>query len=80
MDDYEKTLESVEYTAVLTHYENKILTKIIIVENIYNNSIAIIQLHKGTGKMNIEKRVSEGDAISSKLFEAGIESILRKLI
>lgn len=55
--DYEKTLESVEQTAVLTNYENKILTKIIRVENICNNNIAIIQLHKGTGKMNIEKRV-----------------------
>ncbi len=49
-----------------------------VLEDIYRDNTATIQLHKKSRKIPIRKGVRQGDTISPKLFTACLEEIFKK--
>src|SRR5438552_2448862 len=79
--DYEKAFDSVEHVGIINalteHQINS--TYIETLTNIYNNGTSIIKLDKESSKFPIRRGVRQGDTISPKLFNAGLEQVFRRL-
>ncbi len=70
--DYEKAFDSVKTSAVMQVLRRQGVDELYIkvLEDIYRDSTATIQLHKKRWKIPIRKGVRQGDTISHKLFTA----------
>ncbi len=79
--DYEKAFDSVKASAVMQGLRKQGVDELYIkiLEDIYRDSTATIQLHKKSSKIPIRKGVRQGDTISPKLFRACLEEIFKKL-
>ena len=79
--DYEKAFDSVEHCGIVNaineHQINKVYVETLI--NIYNHGTSIIRLDKESKKFPIQKGVRQGDTLSPKLFNAGLEQVFRRL-
>ena len=79
--DYEKAFDSVEHIgiveALIEHQIDKVYIETL--SNGYNNATSLIRLDKESSKFPIQRGVRQGDTISPKLFNAGLEQIFRKL-
>ncbi len=79
--DYEKAFDSVKTSAVMQalrqQRDDELYIKVL--EDIYRDCMATIQLHKKSRKIPIRKGVRQGDTISPKLFTACLEEIFKKL-
>ena len=79
--DYEKAFDSIEIPAVLQALveQGVDITYINTIKDIYSKGTATIQLHSESNKINIHRGVRQGDTMSTKLFNAALEAIVRKL-
>jgi len=79
--DYEKAFDSVEHAGIIDAIKEHKVDSIYIetLVNIYNNGTSIIRLDKESGKFKIQKGVRQGDTLSPKLFNAGLEQVFRRL-
>ncbi len=79
--DYEKAFNSVITSAVMQALRQQGIDELYIklLEDIYRDTTATIQLHKKSRKILISKGVRQGNTISPKLFTAWLEGILKKL-
>src|SRR5277367_5522719 len=79
--DYEKAFDSVEHIGIMEaltqHQINKVYVETL--SNAYNNATSLIKLDKESNTILIQRGVRQGDTISPKLFNAGLEQIFRKL-
>ena len=79
--DYEKAFDSVEHCGIINaikeHQINSVYIETLI--NIYNSGTSIIRLDKESNKFPIQKGVRQGDTLSPKLFNAGLEQVFRML-
>ena len=79
--DYEKAFDSVEHISVIDAISNKGVNNgyIELLTNIYNKATSAIRLDKESQKFHVQRGVRQGDTISLKLFNAGLEQVFRKL-
>ncbi len=79
--DYEKAFDSVKTSAVMQALMQPGVDELYIkvLEDIYRDSTATIQLHKKSRKTPIRKGVKQDDKISPKLFTVRLEEIFKKL-
>ena len=79
--DYEKAFDSVEHTGIMEALNAHQIDNVYIetISNAYNNATSLIKLDKESSKFPIQRGVRQGDTISPKLFNAGLEQIFRKL-
>jgi len=79
--DYEKAFDSVEHCGIIKaikeHQINSVYIETLI--NIYNSGTSVIRLDKESNKFPIQKGVRQGDTLSPKLFNAGLEQVFRML-
>ena len=79
--DYEKAFDSVEHCGIINaikeHQINSVYIETLI--NIYNSGTSVIRLDKESNKFPIQKGVRQGDTLSPKLFNAGLEQVFRML-
>jgi Reverse transcriptase (RNA-dependent DNA polymerase) len=79
--DYEKAFDSVEHCGIINaikdHQINSVYIETLI--NIYNSGTSVIRLDKESRKFPIQKGVRQGDTLSPKLFNAGLEQVFRRL-
>ena len=79
--DYKKAFDFVEHCGIINaikeHQINSAYIETFI--NIYNNITSLIRLDKESNKFPIQKGVRQGDTLSPKLFNAGLEQVFRKL-
>ena len=72
--DYEKAFDSVEHVGIIDaikkHKFDSIYLKTL--ANIYNSETSIIRLDKESSKFLIQKGVGQGDTLSPKLLNAGL--------
>src|SRR6266853_1934243 len=52
---------------------------LVLLTNIYNNATSAIRLDKKSQKFHVQRGVRQGDTISPKLFNSGLEQVFRKL-
>jgi len=79
--DYEKAFDSVEHLEIMNSVKNHGVNKqyITLLTNIYNNGTASIRLDTISQKFPLQRGVRQGDIISPKLFNAGLEEVFRRL-
>src|SRR5271156_778705 len=79
--DYEKAFDSVEHLGIISAIRNHGVSEayIDILTNTYNNGSAEIRLDRICPKFPIKRGVRQGDTISPKLFNAGLEEVFRRL-
>ena len=79
--DYEKAFDSVYKSAVTNALRNQGIEEnyIKIIENVYSNATASIDLFSKSATFKVEKGVRQGDTISPKLFNAVLEEIFREI-
>ncbi len=79
--DYEKAFDSVEHVGIMEAMDNQGVNKgyIELLANIYNNATSMIRLDKDSVKFEVKRGVRQGDTISPKLFNAGLEQVFRRL-
>ncbi len=79
--DYEKAFDSVKTAAVMQALKQQGVDELYIkvLEDIYRDSTATIQLHKKSRKIPIRKGARQGDKISPILFTACLEEVFKKL-
>src|SRR3977135_3868128 len=76
-----KAFDSVEHCGIINaikeHQINSVYIETLI--NIYNSRTLVIRLDKESNKFPIQKGVRQGDTLSPKLFNAGLEQVFRML-
>jgi Reverse transcriptase (RNA-dependent DNA polymerase) len=79
--DYEKAFDSVEHIGIIDALKEHQVDSIYLemLTNIYNSGTSIIRLDKESSKFQIQRGVRQGDTISPKLFNAGLEQVFRRL-
>jgi endonuclease/exonuclease/phosphatase family metal-dependent hydrolase len=79
--DYEKAFDSVEHIGIIDALKEHQVDRIYLetLANIYNSGTSIIRLDKESSKFEIQRGVRQGDTISPKLFNAGLEQVFRRL-
>jgi hypothetical protein len=79
--DYEKAFDSVEHKKILEALGNHGVNKgyIELLTHMYNNGTSVIRLDRESSKFPIQRGVRQGDTISPKLFNAGLEQVFREL-
>ena len=79
--DYEKAFDSVEHKKILAALEKQGVNKgyIELLTNMYNSGTSVIRLDKESERFPIQKGVRQGDTISPKIFNAGLEQVFREL-
>ena len=79
--DYKKAFDLVEHTEVIKALKFNQIDRgyIEILVNSYNNGTAQIKLDMESCKFQVLKGVRQGDIMSPKLFNAGLEQLFRRL-
>lgn len=79
--DYEKAFDSVEHLGIISAIRNHGVNEAYadLLTNTYNNGYAEIRLERVSRKFPIRRGARQGDTISPKLFNAGLEEVFRKL-
>ena len=79
--DYEKAFDSVEHLGVMNAIGNHgvDMDYVALLTHIYNNGKASIRLDTESQKFPLQRGVRQGDIISPKLFNAGLEEKFRRL-
>ena len=79
--DYEKAFDSVEHCGVIQALSEHNICKgyIETLVHMYNNGTSVIKLDQISNKFPIQKGVRQGDTLSPKLFNAGLEQVFRRL-
>jgi hypothetical protein len=79
--DYEKAFDSVEHTKIMASLQTQGVDAgyIELLSEIYNNASSTISLESVSEEFKIQRGVRQGDTISPKLFNAGLEEVFRRL-
>ena len=79
--DYEKAFDSVEHNGIVDAMRAHGIheTYVATLASIYNNGTSVIKLDHVSNRFPINRGVRQGDTLSPKLFNAGLEQIFRKL-
>ena len=80
--DYEKAFDSVEYQGIIEALEQQKVgsTYVETLVNLYNNCISEVQVQgENSVPFEIQKGVRQGDTLSPKIFNAGLEQVFRSL-
>lgn len=79
--DYEKAFDSVEHIGIISAIKKHGISEayIDLLTNMYNNGYAEIRLDRVSSKFPIRRGVRQGDPISPKLFNAGLEEVFKRL-
>ena len=79
--DYEKAFDSVEHKKILAALEKQGVNKgyVELLTNMYNSGTSVIRLDRESVRFPIQKGVRQGDTISPKIFNAGLEQVFREL-
>ena len=79
--DYEKAFDFVEHQEIVDalkeHQVNNVYVNTL--ANIYNSGTSIIRLDNDSYRFPIQRGVRQGDTLSPKLFNAGLEQVFRRL-
>jgi hypothetical protein len=79
--DYEKAFDSVEHNGIVDAMRAHGIheTYVATLASIYNNGTSVIKLDHVSNRFPINRGVRQGDTLSPKLFNAGLEQIFKKL-
>ena len=79
--DYEKAFDSVEHVGIINAIRINGINEIYLdlLTHVYNNGYATIKMDAESPKFPIRRGVRQGDTISPKLFNAGLEDVFQRL-